>query len=320
MRLSLSRIEAAHGELAPEFRATPQYECEPLSRTLKCSVILKVETTNPLRCFKGRGSQIAVEQAKRRAFQKVVCASAGNLGQAVAYCSRAANLESIVYASRKASPLKLKRIKELGADLRLVDGDIEVARRDAVAAAESEQAYLIEDSENIATCEGAATIGLELTDTVLGPLDAVLVALGGGAMATGVGYVIKNRTPATQVICVQPSGAPAMTLSWRQRRVVNTETINTIADGVAGRHPISEVLDDLLEVADDALLVEESSIIEGMRLLYHQAGLVAEPSAALGVAALLENRARFTGKRVALILCGSNVGPDDFRRWVTERE
>ena len=145
----------------------------------------------------------------------------------------------------------------------------------------------------------------------------MLIALGGGALATGVGHVLKSLRPDVEVICVQPSGAPAMTRSWHERRVVATDTFATIADGVAGRFPIPEVLDDLLLVADDAVLVREESIVTGMRLLLDRAGLVVEPSAALGVAAVLENRARFADRQVATVICGSNVDPAAYRRWIT---
>jgi threonine dehydratase len=120
------------------------------------------------------------------------------------------------------------------------------------------------------------------------------------------------------VIGIQPGGAPAMALSWRQRTVVETDRIETIADGVAGRCPIPEVLDDLLVVLDDVMLVREDWIKVGMRMLYEHAGLVVEPSAALGVAAVLEEPERFAGRRVTTILCGSNVAPADFARWVLE--
>jgi threonine dehydratase len=109
-----------------------------------------------------------------------------------------------------------------------------------------------------------------------------------------------------------------MALSWRQGTVVETDRIETIADGVAGRCPIPEVLDDLLVVLDDVALVSEDSIKAGMRALYEHAGLVVEPSAALGVAAVLEDRERFAGRRVTTILCGSNVGAAEFARWVLE--
>ena len=127
--------------------------------------------------------------------------------------------------------------------------------------------------------------------------------------------MVKACAPEVDVICIQPLGAPAMTLSWRQRRVVTTESTSTIADGVAGRRPIPAVLDDLLLVADDAVLVQEASIIAGMRMLLNHAGLVVEPSAALGIAAILENRDRFAGRHVAIIVCGSNVDPDAYHRW-----
>jgi threonine dehydratase len=109
-----------------------------------------------------------------------------------------------------------------------------------------------------------------------------------------------------------------MALSWRRRAVVEIDRIETIADGVAGRRPIPEVLDDLLVVLDDVMLVREESIKVGMRMLHEHAGLVVEPSAALGIAAVLQELERFAGRRVTTILCGSNVAPADFARWVLE--
>jgi threonine dehydratase len=117
------------------------------------------------------------------------------------------------------------------------------------------------------------------------------------------------------VICIQPLSAPAMTHSWRQRRLFTTGPARTIADGVAGRRPIPAVLEDLLLAADDAVLVSEASITAGMRMLLDHAGLAAEPSAALGIAAILEDRDRFVGRHVVTLVCGSNVDPDAYHRW-----
>jgi len=321
VRLDLDRIRAAVPHIAPVFRDTPQYVCEPLGAVLGCRITLKVETLNPVRSFKGRGTETVLEGVVRQGGSRpVICASAGNLGQALAYSGRRRGVPCTVVASSAASVLKLQRMRDLGAGVHLVDGDIEVARATARDLADRDGLHLVEDSEDLATCEGAGTIGLELLD-VLGagePLDAVLLALGGGALVTGVGHVVKTLAPGTAVVGVQPHGAPAMTLSWRAGHVVRTETIDTIADGVAGRHPVPEVLDDLLTIADDAILVEEDSIRAGMRLLYEHAGLVVEPSAALGVAAVLEDRSRFEGLHVATVVCGGNVTPGDFRRWVIE--
>jgi threonine dehydratase len=314
-RLDTARIRAARRVIDPVFLGTPLYRCEALEPVLGCAVSIKLETANPVRSFKARGTEVVASQLAGNGSKAVVCASAGNLGQALAWSGRGRGLDVTVVASRFAPAAKLDRIRALEARLELVDGDIEVARERAAAVARHGGIRLVEDSLDIETCEGAATIGLELAEAVPS-FDAVLIALGGGALATGVGHVLKALAPEVEVICVQPAGAPAMTHSWHQRRVVTTDSTDTIADGVAGRRPIPAVLDDLLLVADDAVLVSEASIIAGMRVLLHHAGLVVEPSAALGIAAILEDRDRFVGRHVVTIVCGSNVDVDAYHRWV----
>jgi threonine dehydratase len=317
VRLGLDQVRDAVDAIDPVFLDTPALPCAPLGQALGCSVTLKVETLNPVRSFKGRGTETVVAVAGRKGTSRVVCASAGNLGQALAYSGSRRGLDVTVVAARTANSLKLRQIAAFGADIRLEGEDIEDAGLLAREIAEADGAYLVEDSLDLATCEGAGTIGLELVRD--DPrLDVVLVALGGGAMASGVGYVVRSLADHAVVIGIQPVGAPAMALSWRQGTVVETDRIETIADGVAGRCPIPEVLDDLLVVLDDVALVREDSIKAGMRALYEHAGLVVEPSAALGIAAILEQPERFAGRRVTTILCGSNVGPADFARWVLE--
>ncbi|MFF5497445.1 threonine/serine dehydratase [Streptomyces aquilus] len=316
-RLDTARIRAARQVIHPAFLDTPLYRCDALGPELGCAVSIKLETANPVRSFKGRGTELVASRLAGHGPGAVVCASAGNLGQALAWSARDRGLDVTVVASRFATAVKLDRVRALGARLELVDGDHEAARERAADLARRDGIRLLEDSLDIETCEGAATIGLELVAqrAAVPAYDAVLIALGGGALATGVGHVLKALAPGVEVICVQPRGAPALTLSWRAGRVVTTESADTIADGVAGRHPIPAVLDDLLLVADDAVLVEESSIMAGMRLLLHHAGLVVEPSAALGIAAILEDRDRFAGRHVVTIVCGSNVDLAAYHRW-----
>ena len=205
VRLDLNRIRSAVSCIAPVFRNTPQYVCPPLGEALDCEIILKLETANPIRCFKGRGTETVMARLADGSSSKgAVCASAGNLGQALAYSGQSRGISTTVVAGANANPYKLERIRALGATVRIVDGDIEDARQLARQIADSDGAFLVEDSENIDTCEGAGTIGLELLEGI-GTLDAVLIALGGGAMATGVGYVFKclsstgrNRRRATK--------------------------------------------------------------------------------------------------------------------------
>jgi threonine dehydratase len=293
--LDTARIQAARRVIDPVFLDTPLYRCEALEPGLGCMVSIKLETANPVRSFKARGTEVVASLLAGTGSRAVVCASAGNLGQALAWSGRGRGLEVTVVASRFTPAAKLDRIRALDARLELVDGDFDMARERAAALARYDGIRLVEDSADI---------------------DAVLIALGGGALATGVGHVVKTRAPDVEVICIQPAGAPAMTHSWRQRRVVTTDSTSTIADGVAGRRPIPAVLDDLLLVADDAVLVSEASIIGGMRMLLEHAGLVVEPSAALGIAAILEDRDRFAGRHVVTIVCGGNVDLDAYHRWV----
>lgn len=317
-RLDLDRIRQARREIAPLFRDTPQFQSPTLGELLGCELVIKLETANPIGCFKGRGTEVAMARLARSSGPKAaVCASAGNLGQALAYSGRARGIDVSVIAGKGANLGKIERIRRLGGAIELVEGDIENARERARKIAADGNAFLIEDSENLDTCEGAATIGLELVEGA-GRIDTVLLALGGGALATGVGHVMKTLSPATEIVCIQPKGAPALALSWRARSVVTTESTDTIADGVAGRFPIPEVLNDLLVVADHVPLVEEASIVEGMRLLYRHAALVTEPSAALGIAAMLEDPERYRGKRVATVICGANVLPDRFSAWMQD--
>lgn len=314
-RLDTARIRAARQVIDPVFLDTPLYRCEALEPDLGCAVSIKLETANPVRSFKARGTEVVATQLADDGSRAVVCASVGNLGHALAWSGRGRGLDVTVVASRRAPAAKLDRIRALGAHLELVDGDFDTARQRAADIARHQGIRLVEDSLDVETCEGAATIGLELLDSA-SSFDAVLIALGGGALATGVGHVLKALAPGVEVICVQAAGAPAMTYSWRQQRVVTTDSTNTIADGVAGRCPIPAVLDDLLLVVDDAVLVQEASIIAGMRMLFEHAGLVVEPAAALGVAAILENRDRFAGRHVVTVVCGSNVDAAAYRRWI----
>jgi threonine dehydratase len=247
-RLDTARIREARRVINPIFLNTPLYRCEALQRDLGCAVSIKLETANPVRSFKGRAAEVIATLLADSGSRTAVCASAGNLGQALAWSGRGRGLAVTVVASRSAPTAKLDRIRALGARLELVDGDFDTASEHAAAIALDRGIRLVEDSLDIETCEGAATIGLELVDAATS-FDTVLIALGGGALATGIGHVLKTQTTGVEVICVQPLGAPAMTHSWRKRRVVTTDSTNTIADGVAGRRPIPAVLDDLLLVA-----------------------------------------------------------------------
>lgn len=145
VRLRLDRVRAAVGAIDSAFLDTPALLCAPLGRSLGCSVTLKFETLNPVRSFKGRGTETVAAVARERGASRMVCASAGNLGQALAYSGRRRGLKVTVVAARSANPFKLRQITAFGADVRVEGEDIEAARLLARELAAADRAYLVED-------------------------------------------------------------------------------------------------------------------------------------------------------------------------------
>ena len=235
-RLSLEQIEHAARSIDPLFLNTPQYECEPLGGALGCRLALKIETLNPIRSFKGRGADYLVSQLQPES--PLVCASAGNFGQAMAYACRKRGIPLTVYASSHANPFKVERMRALGARVHQEGEDFDAAKLAAKRAALDLGQRFVEDGLDIETLAGAATMGLEWS-AFPEPLDALLVPLGNGAMFNGVARAMKARSPRTRLIAVQAAGAPAMLESWRAGRVIVHDRIDTIADGIGVRVPIS---------------------------------------------------------------------------------
>lgn len=312
-RLSPGRVERAAGVIDPVFLNSPQFVCEPLGDELGARMAIKIETLNPIRSFKGRGTEFLVSEAEGGV--PLVCASAGNFGQAMAYSCRKRGLELTVYAATSANPLKVGRMRALGARVVLHGTDFDEAKIEARRMARERGARFVEDSLDVETLEGAGTMGLEWL-RFPEPLDALLVPLGNGAMFNGVAGIMKDSRPGTRMIAVQAAGAPAMIESWRTGRIVAHDRIETVADGIGVRVPVPQALEDMDGLVDDAVLVGEDSIIEAMRLLHRHAGVVAEPSGAVGVAAVMQRPEMFRGQLVGTIVCGGNLTADQMHEWL----
>jgi threonine dehydratase len=307
-RLSLQEIATAATSIHPVFLNTPQYNCEPLSEALGCTLTLKVETLNPIRSFKGRGASYLVSKIESGE-KSIVGASAGNWGQAMAYSCRAKGQPLIMFASTKASPLKIARMRGLGADVRLHGNDFDESKQAAENFARKEGLRMVADGLDPEASIGAGTIAVELMAQHKN-LDAVLIPLGNGALLTGMGRWIKAMSPATQVIGIQAKGADAMEQSWRSGKMIIHDSVNTIADGIGVRVPIPEAVEDMRGTVDDVVLVEDHDIKQAMKLVFQYAGIVTEPSGAAGVAAILAHARRFKGKHVSAVLCGGNALPE----------
>lgn len=312
-RITTARVVQAAGSIDPVFLHSPQFECEPLSAELGVRLLLKVETLNPIRCFKGRGADWLVAQAPDRT--PLVCASAGNFGQAMAWACRRRGIPLTVYAATTANPLKLARMRDLGATVVLHGTDFDAAKHEARRAAAAGGTRFVEDGLDVETAEGAGTIALELLERGES-LQDLLIPLGNGALLNGVARVMKDRSPATRVTAVQAAGAPAMLESLRQQRVVQHAAIDTIADGIGVRVPIPQALADMQGLVDDGVLLDDATILAAMRLIHRHAGLVVEPSGAVGVAAVLERPQRYEGRLVGTILCGGNLTEAQMREWL----
>jgi threonine dehydratase len=306
--ISIERIREAARVVDPAFLNSPQFDCEPLSARLGVATILKVETVNPVRSFKGRGTDFLMHRLGTGA-QPIVCASAGNFGQGMAYACRKREIPITVFAARDASPMKIERMRALGAEVRLEGDDFDEAKD----AAKRHPGLYIEDGKLGAIGEGAGTMAVELAQGY--ELDAVFVPLGNGSLVNGIGTWIKHASPKTRVIAVCAEGAPSMALSWRQRKAIDAPAA-TIADGIAVRVPVPEAVEIMAATVDDVMLVTDEDMRKWMRHLFTDAGIVVEPSGAAGLAAIAQVAGDWSHARVATILTGGNLTEPQIRDWL----
>ena len=312
-RLSLENISLAAKTIDPVFLNSPQFISNSLSVNFGCNLTLKLETANPIGSFKGRGASFFIQQviASNR-LRPMVCASAGNFGQALAYACRSHGLPLTVFASIHANPLKIAKMRAFGATVILEGEDFDAAKLAASQWATNNNAWMVEDGREPEISEGAGSIAVELLQR--GDIfDAILIPLGNGALLTGIARWIKAYSPNTKVFGISSVHAPAMHDSWKAHRIIEYPTAHTIADGIAVRIPIPEAVSDMNNIVDDVYLINESSIITAMKLLHEHERLLVEPAGAVGLTALVEHPALSTFKRVATIVCGSNITQDQQR-------
>lgn len=313
-RLSLANIARAGAAIDRMFLNTPQFEGASLSAQVGCRLVVKVETLNPIGSFKARGAYFHVSRLPGH--PHLVCATAGNFGLGMAHAANSRGLALTVFTRTRANPIKVARMRALGADVRFCDGDYSAAQLGARSFADESGAILVEDGREAAIAEGAGTIAIELQRWIE-PFDFVVLPLGDGALLAGVACWMKAHSPSTQMIGVCATGAPAMLLSWRESRSVTAHP-RTIADGLAVQSPFAESVADLCGLADDIVPVEDEALIDGMRLAHSLLGLVLEPSGAAGLAALLTYPERFCGSRVGTVLTGGGeLTAEQTQQWIS---
>src|SRR5262249_37869082 len=189
---------------------------------------------NPIRSFKGRGAEYCIASLTGR--PHVVCATAGNFGQGMAYAARKRKLPITIFVAANANPFKVERMRAMGADVRIAEGDAALAASEFAA---KNGAHLVVDGRDAAIGEGAGTIAMELLRGPE-PFDAILVPLGDGSLLAGVARWVKQHHPATEMIGVCAQGAPDMERSWRSGRGQVVTEIETVADGLEEFKPSNE--------------------------------------------------------------------------------
>jgi len=312
--LEPAAIRLASATLHPAFTGSPQFVHDGLSARAGRTVVVKVETVNPIRSFKGRGTWHAVRELVGEGSlgpdRPLVVASAGNFGQGVAFAGRALGVPVTVFAASTANPLKVARMRALGAAVLQEGSDFDEARLAAEAHSRSTGARLLVDGQDPRISTGAATLAAELTDAVdagaLPALGTAYVPVGNGALIVGVGSWLRSAARACRVIGVQSDLAPSMTLSWRQGSPVETATAATYADGIATRVPVPEALELMVGRVDDMRLIPEARLHDAEAELTAELGVRVEGSAAASWAAVLADVDPAPGAAL-VIVTGSNV-------------
>jgi len=304
---TVEEIERAARGLDPAFADSPLLQGTALDLEIGAQVALKVETLNPIRSFKGRGAVTWMREAGAGA-AGVVCASAGNFGQGLAYAARATGIPCHVYVGRSANPAKIEAMCALGARVEVGGDDYDAAIATARTYAQEAGLRFVQDGRDRWIAAGAGTIALELTGAGVVP-DVAVVPVGNSALILGVAVWLRRHNPGVRVIGVCAEGAPAPALSWRRRMPVASERVDTVADGIGVREPFAESVAGMVELVDDMVLVGEAQLRAAVRYLAETTGLLVEAAGAAGVAALLADPGAVRGSRVFTPLCGANLPP-----------
>lgn len=309
---TLDDIERAAQVIYRAMPATPQYQWPLLCERTGCSVWVKHENHTPIGSFKLRGALVAVDQLRssKPYVNELIAASRGNFGQGVAFAARQAGLTATVVMPFGNSREKNAATRAFGASLVENGSDYDEAYSHAVHLAVGERRYLM-PSFSSELVLGVASYGMELFQG-LPDLDAVYVPIGLGSGICGVMAARNALSPTTAVIGVVSTAMPAYQRSFAAGEVRSTGPAQTIADGLAVRVPDEEALALILSGVDRVVAVSEAELESAMRAYFTDTHNVAEGAGAGALAALLQERSRMRGSRIALVLSGGNIDRDLF--------
>ena len=300
----LKDIEAAAKRISAVCSRTPLIEAPALSRRFGCRIFLKLECFQPIRVFKIRGAYNKISQLSAK---KIVAASSGNHGIAVAYCSRLLGKQCTVVVPETAVKEKVDVIEEYGAGVvkfGKYHSDREAKAREIAGETSATFVPPFNDPDIIA---GQGTCGLEITQQ-LDDFDSVIVPVGGGGLVSGISIALKSLKPSARVFGVEPTGAAKMQASLSAGKIVMINEPKSIADGLIPASVGDLTLEACQKNVDGMFSVSDDEILSAMKLLIEEAHIFPEPSgsAPLAVLSKPENLNKL-GDRVVLVVSGGNV-------------
>ncbi len=289
---------------------TPLQKNLNLSEEFHANVLLKREDLQIVRSYKLRGAfnkiaHLTPEELKNG----VVCASAGNHAQGVAYSCRKLSIKGKIYMPTTTPKQKINQVKMFGKEFVevILTGDTyDAANLAAVEDCKKTGMAFIHPFDDPQIIEGQATVGLEILQETKKHIDFVFVPIGGGGLAAGLGAYFKQVSPQTKIIGVEPAGAPSMKKSFEEGHVVELETIDKFVDGAAVQKVGQITFEVCKQVVDDIITVPEGKICTKILELYNRDAIVIEPAGALSIAALDFYADKIKGKNIVCIVSGSN--------------
>ncbi len=303
-------VACAKETLGEILATTPLINTPNLSERYGATVLLKREDLQPVRSYKIRGAYNKIRSlSPERLAGGVVCASAGNHAQGVAYSCARLGIHGTIYMPATTPKQKRRQVKFFGRDnieVVLTGDTFDEASAAALAFAAETGREFIHPFDDPKVIEGQATVGLEILEQAGAPIDYIFVPIGGGGLAAGVGAYFKKMSPRTKVIGVEPAGAASMRAAIEAGEPVALEHIDTFVDGAAVRRVGALTHAVCSGVLDDIVVVPEGKICTTILELYNLNAIVAEPAGALSIAALDSYADRIEGKNVVAIVSGNN--------------
>jgi threonine dehydratase len=309
----LAAAPVVHRYLKP----TPLYEWPALSQLLGCQYFLKHENHTPTTAFKVRGGiHLVARLSDEQKRIGVIGCTTGNHGQSLAYACRLFGVRCVLVVPEVNNPDKVAAMRALGAELIVHGQDFDAAREHCEVVCQREGLRYVHSANEPDLIAGVGTLALEIFEELPDP-DVIISPIGLGSGICGTAIVAAARRPETKVIGVQSELAPAVTLSWREGKPVETPSAKTFAEGMATRASATMTLEIMRQHVHDIVLLSEDELRDAVRLLLRVTHNLAEGAGAASTAAALRLREQLAGKKVVGVLSGGNLDLRELGRIVS---